>query len=53
VTKGLGHTGAYKQSSSKGMLAHTVLMVDAETDRTIGLCDRESDMFEYIDYKKQ
>jgi len=51
-------------------------MVDAETERTIGLCgqhrwcrkeypiyrchghiigvcDRESDMFEYIDYKKQ
>jgi hypothetical protein len=104
VTKELGHTGAYKQSSSKGMLAHTVLMVDAETEHTIGLaaqhrwcrkdenfgtandrkrrkyetkesykwqrsseemntryasvmdniisvCDRESDMFEYIDYK--
>lgn len=37
VTKELGHTGAYKQSSSKGMLEHTVLMVDAETERTIGM----------------
>ncbi|WP_124013315.1 IS4/Tn5 family transposase DNA-binding protein [Shewanella psychromarinicola] len=37
LTKELGHTGAYKQSSSKGMLAHTVLMVDAETEHTIGL----------------
>ena len=106
VTKELGHTGAYKNSSSKGILAHTVLMVDAETEHTIGLaeqhrwcrkdedfgtandrkrrkyetkesykwqrsseamslryasvmdniisvCDRESDMFEYIDYKNK
>lgn len=104
VTKELGHTGAYKQSSSKGILAHSVLMIDAETEQTIGLaeqhrwcrkdenfgtandrkrrkyetkesykwqrsseamshryasvmdniisvCDRESDMFEYISYK--
>jgi hypothetical protein len=103
VSKELSHTGAYKQSSSKGM-AHTVLMVDPETEHTIGLaaqhrwcrkdekfgtandrkrrqyetkesyewqrsseemntrfasvmdnitsvCDRESDMFEFIDYK--
>lgn len=106
VTKELGHTGAYKKSSSKGILAHSVLMVDAETEQTIGLaeqhrwcrkdenfgtandrkrrpyetkesykwqrsseamslryesvmdniisvCDRESDMFEYIDYKSK
>ena len=106
VTKDLGHTGAYKKSSSKGILAHTVLMIDAETEHTIGLaeqhrwcrkdedfgtandrkrrkyetkesykwqrsseamslryasvmdniisvCDRESDMFEYIDYKNK
>jgi hypothetical protein len=104
VTKELGHTGAYKQSSSKGILAHSVLMIDAETEHTIGLaeqhrwcrkdenfgtandrkrrkyetkesykwqrssesmnqryagvmkniisvCDRESDMYEYISYK--
>ena len=37
VTKALRHTGAYKQSSSNGMLAHTILMVDAETEHTIGL----------------
>ncbi|MFT6903247.1 MAG: hypothetical protein ACI84K_002039 [Pseudohongiellaceae bacterium] len=104
VSKELGHTGVYNQSPSKGMLAHTVLMVDAETKHTFGLaaqhrwcrknenfgtandrkrrkyetresykwqrsseemntrfanvmdniisvCDRGSDMFEYIDYK--
>jgi hypothetical protein len=37
VGKELGHTDAYKQSPSRGMLAHTVLMVDAETEHTIGL----------------
>jgi hypothetical protein len=36
-SKELGHTGVYKQSPSKGMLAHTVLMIDAETKHTIGL----------------
>ena len=104
VTEELGHTGASKTNKSKGMLAHTVLMVDAESEHTIGLaeqyrwcrkdesfgikhqraqrkyktkesykwqrsseamtarygramdniisvCDRESDIFEYIDYK--
>jgi hypothetical protein len=40
VTKELGHTGAYKQSSSKGILAHSVLMVDAETEHTIGLAEQ-------------
>ena len=40
VTKELGHTGAYKNSSSKGILAHSVLMVDAETEQTIGLAEQ-------------
>ncbi|MBE0457797.1 IS4/Tn5 family transposase DNA-binding protein [Pseudoalteromonas prydzensis] len=40
VTKELGHTGAYKQSSSKGILAHSVLMVDADTEHTIGLAEQ-------------
>jgi hypothetical protein len=104
VTKELGFTGSSKKCKAKGMLAHSVLMVDAQTEKTIGLaeqhrwcrkdedfgikhqrkqreyktkesykwqrsseamtaryaevmnniisvCDRESDLFDYIDYK--
>ena len=40
MTKELGHTGTYKQSSSKGILVHSVLMIDAETEQTIGLAEQ-------------
>lgn len=106
VRKELGHIGKFAQCATRGMWAHSVLMVDADTERTIGLaeqhrwcrkqqgvgtpkqrqkrkyetkesfkwqrsseamqkrypnamnkiisvCDRESDMFDYIFYKTQ
>ena len=106
VTKELGSTGANPKSKTKGILAHSVLMVDADNEQTIGLgeqrlwcrtaedfgqakyrrkrlytskesykwqrasealskryapvikniisvCDRESDLFEYIAYKQE
>jgi len=40
VTKELGFTGASKKCKAKGMLAHSVLMVDAQTERTIGLAEQ-------------
>jgi hypothetical protein len=40
VTKELGFTGASKKCEAKGMLAHSVLMVDAQTERTIGLAEQ-------------
>jgi hypothetical protein len=106
VTKELGHIGKFAHCVTRGMWAHSVLMVDADTEQTIGLaeqhrwvrkqqgmgtakerqkrkyetkesykwqrssevmqqryssamnkiisvCDRESDMFDYIFYKMQ
>lgn len=40
VTKELSFTGASKKCKAKGMLAHSVLMVDAQTERTIGLAEQ-------------
>ncbi|MDQ7049127.1 MAG: IS4 family transposase [Enterobacterales bacterium] len=40
VTKELGFTGASKKCKAKGMLAHSVLMVDAQTEHTIGLAEQ-------------
>ena len=40
VTKELGFTGASKKCKAKGMLAHSVLMVDAQTEQTIGLAEQ-------------
>jgi len=40
VTKELGFTGASKKCKAKGLLAHSVLMVDAETECTIGLAEQ-------------
>lgn len=40
VTKELGYTGASKKCKAKGMLAHSVLMVDAQTEDTIGLAEQ-------------
>jgi len=99
VTKELGFTGASKKCKAKGMLVHSVLMVDAQTeqhrwcrkdedfgtkhqrkqreyktkesykwqrsseamtaryasvmDNIISVCDRESDIFDYIAYKEK
>lgn len=106
VKKELGHTGPRKDCAAKGMMAHSVLMVDADNENTIGLgeqyrwcrnsksfgksrqraerdycdkesykwqrasesmatrfapvmnniisvCDRESDLFDYIKYKQE
>ena len=39
VTKELGYTGASKACKARGMLAHSVLMVDAQTEHTIGLAE--------------
>jgi len=40
VTKELDFTGASKKCKAKGMLAHSVLMVDAQTEQTIGLAEQ-------------
>lgn len=40
VTKELGFTGASKKCKAKGMLVHSVLMVDAQTEHTIGLAEQ-------------
>lgn len=40
VTKELGFTGTSKKCKAKGMLAHSVLMVDAQTERTIELAEQ-------------
>jgi len=40
VAKELGFTGASKTCKVKGMLAHSVLMVDADTEHTIGLAEQ-------------
>ncbi|MFT6919140.1 MAG: hypothetical protein ACJA2G_001775 [Cognaticolwellia sp.] len=40
VIKELGFTGASKKCKAKGMLAHSVLMGDADTEHTIGLAEQ-------------
>ncbi len=37
VAKQLGTTGPRKTSKNRGVLAHSVLMVDANTEKTLGL----------------
>lgn len=40
VTKELGHIGKFAQCETRGMWAHSVLMVDADTEQTIGLAEQ-------------
>jgi len=59
VAKQLGITGPTKESKKKGILAHSVLMVDAISEETIGLgeqylwCRKDADFGQKHDRKKR
>jgi len=59
VAKQLGATGSIKNSKKKGILAHSVLMVDANNEETIGLgeqylwCRKDEDFGQKHERKKR